>query len=211
MREYILRRVLLLPFIMFGVAFMTFLAYRIIPGDAAILHCQLECTPDTVAALRHEFGLDRPPLPLSVDSEPPFLEIHGDSQFGGWLGGVLRGDLGSSFSYRTPVTDELGRRVPITVELLFLTVVLALSIGLPIGVLCSLGNSSVEDTIRLHKPRRRTAIRPSLSHTSISKSGSVVLPGLRLTHAQPVTFRGRRAFPCEGRQIGVGAPGSCHE
>ncbi len=138
MREYILRRVLLLPFIMFGVAFMTFLAYRIIPGDAAILHCQLECTPDTVAALRHEFGLDRPPLPLSVDTKPPFLEIHGDSQFGGWLGGVLRGDLGSSFSYRTPVTDELGRRVPITVELLFLTVVLALSIGLPIGVLSAI-------------------------------------------------------------------------
>ena len=138
MREYILRRVLLLPFIMFGVAFMTFLAYRIIPGDAAILHCQLECTPDTVAALRHEFGLDRPPLPLSVDTKLPFLEIHGDSQFGGWLGGVLRGDLGSSFSYRTPVTDELGRRVPITVELLFLTVVLALSIGLPIGVLSAI-------------------------------------------------------------------------
>jgi len=123
---------------MFGVAFMTFLAYRIIPGDAAILHCQLECTPDTVAALRHEFGLDRPPLPLSVDTKPPFLEINGDSQFGGWLGGVLRGDLGSSFSYRTPVTDELGRRVPITVELLFLTVVLALSIGLPIGVLSAI-------------------------------------------------------------------------
>ena len=138
MREYILRRVLLLPFIMFGVAFMTFLAYRIIPGDAAILHCQLECTPDTVAALRHEFGLDRPPLPLSVDTKPPFLEIHGDSQFGSWLWNVLRGDLGSSFSYRTPVTGELGHRVPITVELLVLTVVLALSIGLPIGVLSAI-------------------------------------------------------------------------
>ena len=46
--------------------------------------------------------------------------------------------MGSSFSYRTPVTDELGRRVPITVELLFLTVVLALSIGLPIGVLSAI-------------------------------------------------------------------------
>src|SRR6266568_4977537 len=145
MREYILRRVLLLPFIMFGVAFMTFLAYRIIPGDAAILHCQLECTPDTVAALRHEFGLDRPPLPLSVDTKPPFLEINGDSQFGGWLGGVLRGDLGSSFSYRTPVTDELGRRVPITVELLFLTVVLALGES---AVLMRLTRSAMLEVMR---------------------------------------------------------------
>ena len=138
MRDYILRRLVLLPFIMFGVAFMTFLAYRIIPGDAAILHCQLECTPETVAALRHEFGLDRPPLPLSVDADPPFLGVHGDSQFGSWLWNVLRGDLGSSFSYRTPVTDELGHRVPITVELLVLTVILALSIGLPIGVLSAI-------------------------------------------------------------------------
>jgi peptide/nickel transport system permease protein len=138
MRDYILRRLLLLPFIMFGVAFMTFLAYRIIPGDAAVLHCQLECTPETLAALRHEFGLDKPPLPVSVDTDPPFVEVHGDSQFGGWLGDVLRGDLGTSFSYRTSVTDELRHRVPITLELLALTVILALGIGLPIGVLSAI-------------------------------------------------------------------------
>jgi peptide/nickel transport system permease protein len=138
MRDYILRRVLLLPFIMFGVAFMTFLAYRIIPGDAAILHCQLECTPETVKALRHEFGLDKPPLPLSVGADPPFVEVHADSQFGDWLGDVFKGDLGKSFSYRTSVTDELKHRVPITLELLVLTVILALGIGLPIGVLSAI-------------------------------------------------------------------------
>jgi peptide/nickel transport system permease protein len=138
MRDYILRRVLLLPFIMFGVAFMTFLAYRIIPGDAAILHCQLECTPETVKALRHEFGLDKPPLPLSVGADPPFVEVHADSQFGDWLGDVFKGDLGKSFSYRTSVTDELKHRIPITLELLVLTVILALGIGLPIGVLSAI-------------------------------------------------------------------------
>src|SRR5438093_13518045 len=113
MREYILRRVLLLPFIMFGVAFMTFLAYRIIPGDAAILHCQLECTPDTVAALRHEFGLDRPPLPLSGDTQAPFREIDGASPFGGWLGGVLRREFGRSLPHRPPVPAAPGRRLPV--------------------------------------------------------------------------------------------------
>ena len=66
MRDYILRRLILLIPIMFGVTFMTFLAYRIIPGDAAILKCQIECTPDTIKALRHEYGLDRPPFPISL-------------------------------------------------------------------------------------------------------------------------------------------------
>ena len=147
MRDYIARRLLLLPVIMFGVAFMTFLAYRIIPGDAAILHCTFECTPETLAALRHEFGLDKPPLPVSGDAAPPFIEFHENSQFGDWLTDVLKGDLGTSLSYRTSVTSELGRRVPVTVELLILTVVLALGIGVPVGVLSAIRPATPVDWI----------------------------------------------------------------
>ncbi|TMF08679.1 MAG: ABC transporter permease [Chloroflexi bacterium] len=145
MRDYILRRLILLIPIMFGVTFMTFLAYRIIPGDAAILKCQIECTPDTIKALRHEYGLDRPPFPISGDSSPPFIDFHRDNQFGDWLLDVARGDLGQSFSYRTKVTDELGRRIPITVELLIFTIVLALGIGMPIGVLSAIRPATPAD------------------------------------------------------------------
>ena len=122
MRDYILRRLLLLIPIMFGVTFVTFLAYRIIPGNAAHITCGLSCTPAVIDALEEQYGLHR-----------PWYE-----QYGGWMWDVARGDLGTSFLYHTPVTTELGRRVPITIELLIMTVILALGIGLPIGVLSAI-------------------------------------------------------------------------
>ena len=145
MRDYIIRRLLLLLPIMFGVTLLTFLAYRISPGDAAILHCTFECTPETIAALRHEYGLDKPPLPISGDDEPPFIDLHEHSQFGDWVVDAVQFDLGSSFSYRTPVTTELARRVPITLELLIFTVILALGIGVPIGVLSAIRPATPAD------------------------------------------------------------------
>ena len=145
MRDYIVRRLLLLLPIMFGVTLLTFLAYRIIPGDAAILHCTFECTPETLAALRHEYGLDKPPLPISGDGELPFIDFHRHSQFGDWVVDAVQFDLGSSFSYRTPVTSELARRVPITVELLIFTVILALGIGVPMGVLSAIRPATPAD------------------------------------------------------------------
>src|SRR5439155_2584 len=108
MRDYILRRLILLIPIMFGVTFLTFLAYRVIPGNAAVLTCGLDCSPQVIKDLEHEYGLDR-----------PWYE-----QYVGWLWDVAHGDLGRSFAYKIPVTTELGRRVPITVELLVLTLVL---------------------------------------------------------------------------------------
>jgi len=146
MRDYILRRLLLLIPIMFGVTLLTFLAYRIIPGDAAILKCTFECTPETLQALRHQYGLDKPPLPISLDDAAPFVQLHENSQFGDWLWNVVwHQDLGTSFSYNLPVTTELVRRVPITIELLILTIVLALGIGLPLGVLSAIRPATPAD------------------------------------------------------------------
>jgi peptide/nickel transport system permease protein len=146
MRDYIIRRLLLLPVIVVGVTLMTFLAYRIIPGDAAILKCQIECTPETIAALRQQYGLDKPPLPVSIEADAPFIELHDDSQFGNWLWGIVRhGDLGESFWYQTNVTDELARRVPITIELLIFTIVLALGIGVPIGIISAIRPATPAD------------------------------------------------------------------
>ncbi len=60
MRDYIIRRLLLLAPIMLGVSFLTFAMFRLIPGDAAILQCGFGCTPEVVEELRHDLGLDRP-------------------------------------------------------------------------------------------------------------------------------------------------------
>jgi peptide/nickel transport system permease protein len=121
MRNYIIRRLLLIPVVMLGVSFLTFIMFRVVvPGDAAILTCGFGCTPEVIEDIRHEKGLDRPWY----------------QQYGDWLLGVVQGDLGESLTEsELPVTTELDRRLPITAELLVLTLILALLLGIPPGVL----------------------------------------------------------------------------
>jgi len=122
MRQYIIRRLFLLVPIMIGVSFLTFLTFRVIPGDAAVLICQFSCTPETLHDIRAELGLDQ-----------PFYE-----QYGRWMWGVAQGDLGDSFFTKLPVTTELGRRLPVTGELMVLSMVLALLLGIPPGILSAI-------------------------------------------------------------------------
>jgi peptide/nickel transport system permease protein len=124
MRNYIIRRLLILPIIMLGVSFLTFIMFRVVvPGDAAILACDFGCTPEVVEQIRHEKGLDR-----------PWYEQYGD-----WLWGVVQGDLGESLTEsELPVTTELNHRLPITGELLIMTLVLALLLGIPPGVISAI-------------------------------------------------------------------------
>ena len=119
MRDYILRRLFLLVPIMLGVSFLTFLTFRIVPGDSAYFICGIQCTPETLEGIRHEFGLDR-----------PWYEQYGD-----WLGGLFRGDLGRSSLTTLPVMTELDRRLPVTGELLIMTVLFSLVLGIPAGVI----------------------------------------------------------------------------
>ena len=123
MRNYILRRLLVLVPIMVGVSFITFAMFRLIPGDAAVLRCQLGCTPEVLKDLRHQTGLDRPWY----------------QQYGDWLWDVGHGDLGKSLTEsQMPVTTELDRRLPITGELLLMTIVMALLLGIPPGVISAI-------------------------------------------------------------------------
>lgn len=124
MRNYIIRRLLFLPVIMLGVSFLTFIMFRVVvPGDAAILTCGFGCTPDTVEAIRHEKGLDRPWY----------------QQYGDWLWGVVQGDLGESLTEsELPITTELERRLPITGELLIMTMILAILLGIPPGIISAI-------------------------------------------------------------------------
>jgi peptide/nickel transport system permease protein len=109
---------------MLGVSFLTFAMFRMIPGDAAVLRCQLGCTPEILEDLRHEMGLDRPWY----------------QQYGDWVWNIVRhGDLGQSLTEsRLPVTTELDRRLPITTELLVMTLFMALLLGIPPGVISAI-------------------------------------------------------------------------
>ena len=139
MRNYIVRRLLLLIPIMLGVSFLTFAVFRIIPGDAAILRCGFGCTPEVIEAVQHDLGLDR-----------PWYEQYGD-----WVFGIVQGDFGESITESgLPVTTELGRRLPITVEILVMAVILSVVLGVPPGIL--------------------SAIRPGTPLDFIARLGSVV-------------------------------------
>ncbi len=125
MRNYIIRRLLLILPIMLGVTFLTFALFRIIPGDAAILRCGFGCTPQVLEDLRHQEGLDR-----------PWYEQYGD-----WLSGVFQGDLGHSLTESgLPVTDELihRHRLAVTGEVLIMTIIFSLVLGIPPGILSAI-------------------------------------------------------------------------
>jgi peptide/nickel transport system permease protein len=123
MRDYIIRRLLLLVPIMLGVSFLTFAMFRIIPGDAAVLQCGFGCTPEVVEELRHDLGLDRPWY----------------VQYGDWVWGVVQGDFGESITESgLSVTTDLKRRLPITGEILIMSIILSVVLGVPPGVLSAI-------------------------------------------------------------------------
>ena len=132
MRNYILRRILLLVPIMLGVSFLTFAVFRLIPGDAAILTCGFGCTPEVVEALRADLGLDR-----------PWYEQYGD-----WVWGIVQGDFGVSITESgLSVSTELGRRLPITGEILIMSVIFSLVLGVPAGVISAIRPGTVLDHV----------------------------------------------------------------
>jgi peptide/nickel transport system permease protein len=130
MRDFILRRLALALPIMLAVSFLTFLTFRVIPGDAAVIICGgFGCTPEVIEEIRHELGLDRPWY----------------VQYGDWLWGIVRGDFGTSWHTSLPVTEELERRLPVTLELMVLTVVFSLLLGIPPGIISAIRPNGVFD------------------------------------------------------------------
>ncbi len=126
---FILRRLALSIPILLLVSIMVFSLIHLIPGDPATVILGLEATPEAKAALRQELGLDRP---LVV-------------QYLSWLGDVLRGDLGRSLVDRTPVIDQIMRRLPATIELALGAFLVALLIAVPAGIVSSIRRGGAVD------------------------------------------------------------------
>jgi glutathione transport system permease protein len=114
----VLRRLLGLPPILLAVSLLVFAAVRVLPGDPARLMAGPEATQDAVDAMRIRMGFDQ-----------PFVV-----QYGRFLGGVLRGDFGTSIRSKRPVTYEVGIRFPYTLGLALLAYALALLVGVLAGV-----------------------------------------------------------------------------
>lgn len=121
LRRYVLRRILLLMPTILGITVLVFVLSRVIPGDPAILAAGDGASKEAVQALRTEFGLDQP-LPV---------------QYATYLGKVVQGDLGTSIVSRRSVLDELSRVIPATLELMLVSLAIALAVGIPAGVLAA--------------------------------------------------------------------------
>ena len=116
--NYILKRVLTLLVTMLLVSFLTFLAFGLISGDTATAMLGTAATPERLAALRAELGLDRP-LPV---------------RYGEWLLGFFTGDLGISTSYKQPVWDILAPKFRLTLCLSLVSFLLITAVSIPLGV-----------------------------------------------------------------------------
>lgn len=129
MWSYIGRRLLFMIPIALLVSFATFMLVHIVPGDPARVLLGEEATPQTVAALRHELGLDRP---LMV-------------QFGLWLWLAIHGNLGNSIQYQEPVLVGIGQRLPVTLELGIASLLFSLVLAIPLGVVAATRRNGVAD------------------------------------------------------------------
>jgi peptide/nickel transport system permease protein len=110
-------------------AVLIFYMIRLIPGDPAVTMLGIQATPDAVAQLRHQMGLDRP-VPV---------------QFAIFIGGLLHGDLGRSTLARVPVIDLVRTRLPVTLFLVTYAMILALLITVPLAIIGALQRDRTAD------------------------------------------------------------------
>ena len=106
-----------------------FLMLHLTPGDPVQIMLGQDADPQSIAALRAELGLDQP-LPI---------------QYLRWAGNVLHADLGRSIRTRQPVTEAIISRLPVTIELSLISLLLSLAIGLPAGVLAATRRNTALD------------------------------------------------------------------
>ena len=121
MASYILRRVLATIPVMAFVAFFVFSLLFVAPGDPAALIAGDQATPEDIERVRLRLGLDR-----------PFL-----TQFADWVWRLLHGDLGSSIFTNTSVSEMIGQRIEPTLSLMALTLLLAIAVAVPLGVVAA--------------------------------------------------------------------------
>jgi peptide/nickel transport system permease protein len=130
MLGFVARRLLYLVPVLLAVSLLTFLIASLLPGDLAYVILGDQATPENVAALRHDMGLDQP-LPW---------------RYLGWLGHVLQGDLGRSFRTGQTVLQAVSERLPVSIELMLLAETIGLLIGVPLAIACAARAGSAFDS-----------------------------------------------------------------
>ena len=131
MLRYLARRLALTIPVLLGVATLVFALIHFIPGDPAQAMLGETASEEDVQALRECLGLDQPLL----------------EQYGGFLRGVLRGDLGRSLRTDEPVTQAILDRLPATLELAGAAMIVSIGVALPLGIIAAVGRGTFVDHV----------------------------------------------------------------
>ena len=135
MTTYIFRRLITGVITLLIVTLLIFLMLRLLPGDPIFMYLSTdeyrENTEETIEQLRHEFGLDKPLMAQYVD----------------WLSGIIHGDFGVSIVNDTSVIDMIGKRIPISLHLGGMALIVSLVIGIPSGIICATKRGKWLDTV----------------------------------------------------------------
>ncbi len=133
MLAYTVKRILLVIPTLVGILVLVFGLMQVVPGDPAAILLGEQATPEAIAEVRHELGLDRP-LPI---------------QLGDYIWSTLQGDLGDSFFQNEPVTRAIGARLGATIELAVASLVFAIAVGLFLGVVAAIKQGSIIDVVSM--------------------------------------------------------------
>ena len=129
--SFVLRRLRQIVLVVIGIIVVTFFLIRAVPGDPALVILGERATPESLASLRAQLGLDQP-LPV---------------QFVAYVGRILSGDLGTSISSGTPVIGLMIPRMQVTIFLVIYSVALASAIALPLATIAALRSGGVVDQV----------------------------------------------------------------
>lgn len=129
MLNYFLKRLAALLPTVFFVTVIIFALQQLLPGDAAKILAGEDQDPEVIAYLQKKMHLDEP-LPV---------------RYAYWMGGVLQGDLGESMRIQQPVLELIQDKLPVTLQLAAMAMVVALLLGIPAGIVSAVGKDSVWD------------------------------------------------------------------
>ncbi|MGX1320912.1 peptide/nickel transport system permease protein [Bradyrhizobium huanghuaihaiense] len=121
MLNFVVRRLLAILPVLLAVSLLTFLIASLLPGDLAFVILGDQATPENVAALRRDMGLDQPLW----------------WRYLSWLGHVLQGDLGRSFRTGQTVLQAVAERIPVSLQLMLMAEFIGLLIGVPVAIACA--------------------------------------------------------------------------
>lgn len=129
--RYLIKKIITMLITLIALSFVVFFAFKLIPGDSATSMLGTQATPERIQALREEMGLNDPVI----------------IQYFRWAGGFVAGDMGTSYSYRMPVSDMIIDKIPITIALTVMAFIIVLMISMPLGIYTAKYKGSLIDRV----------------------------------------------------------------